>query len=165
MLIGFSGIGSRWLNYWQKGWHLCLASSLSRLHLAFAQAIFIPTTPPPPLSPLSLLHSLCHPIIIIICLLLRELPQSPVTFRMPRGTMDPMVLFSNHQEMEVNITRYKLPGIRFPTTLEEDMSYRLNNLISLLIKGNVSSRHAGTKDTKTGQNTLWSWFADISLCA
>ena len=39
MLIGFSGIGSRW--------HLCLASSLSRLHLAFAQAIFIPTTPYP----------------------------------------------------------------------------------------------------------------------
>ena len=113
-----------------------------------------PPPPPPPLSPLSLLHSLCHPIIIIICLLLRELPQSPVTFRMPRGTMDPMVLFSNHQEMEVNITRYKLPGIRFPTTLEEDMSYRLNNLISLLIKGNVSSRHAGTKDTTTGQNTL-----------
>ena len=113
-----------------------------------------PPPPPPPLSPLSLLHSLCHPIIIIICLQLRELPQSPVTFRMPRGTMDPMVLFSNHQEMEVNITRYKLPGIRFPTTLEEDMSYRLNNLISLLIKGNVSSRHAGTKDTKTGQNTL-----------
>ena len=147
VLSGFSGIGSRWLNYRQKGWYLCLASSLSRLHLAFAQAIFIP----PPLSPLSLLHSLCHQIIIIICLLLRELPQSPVTFRMPRGTMDPMVLFSNHQEMEVNITRYKLPGIRFPTTLEEDMSYRLNNLISLLIKGNVSIRHAGTKDTKTVQ--------------
>ena len=152
VLIGFSGIGSRWLKYQQKGWYLCLTSSLSRLHLAFAQAIFILS--PLPLSPLSLLHSLCHLIIIIFCLLLRELPQSPVTFRMPRGTMDPMVLFSNHQEMEVNITRYKLPGIRFPTTLEEDMSYRLNNLISLLIKGNVSSRHAGTKDTKTGQNTL-----------
>lgn len=152
VLIGFSGIGSRWLKYQQKGWYLCLASSLSRLHLAFAQAIFILS--PLPLSPLSLLHSLCHLIIIIFCLLLRELPPSPVTFRMPRGTMDPMVLFSNHQEMEVNITRYKLPGIRFPTTLEEDMSYRLNNLISLLIKGNVSSRHAGTKDTKTGQNTL-----------
>ena len=152
VLIGFSGIGSRWLKYQQKGWYLCLASSLSRLHLAFAQAIFILS--PLPLSPLSLLHSLCHLIIIIFCLLLRELPQSPVTFRIPRGTMDPMVLFSNHQEMEVNITRYKLPGIRFPTTLEEDMSYRLNNLISLLIKGNVSSRHAGTKDTKTGQNTL-----------
>ena len=152
VLIGFSGIGSRWLKYQQKGWYLCLASSLSRLHLAFAQAIFILS--PLPLSRLSLLHSLCHLIIIIFCLLLRELPQSPVTFRMPRGTMDPMVLFSNHQEMEVNITRYKLPGIRFHTTLEEDMSYRLNNLISLLIKGNVSSRHAGTKDTKTGQNTL-----------
>ena len=146
VLIGFSGIGSRWLNYQQKGWYLCLASSLSCLHLAFAQAIFI-------LSPLSLLHSLCHLIIIIFCLLLRELPQSPVTFRMPRGTMDPMVLFSNHQEMEVNITRYKLPGIRFPTTLEEDMSYQLNNLTSLPIKGNVSIRHAGTKDTMTGQNT------------
>ena len=152
VLIGFSGIGSRWLKYRQKGWYLCLASSLSCLHLAFAQAIFIP---PPllPLSPLSLLHSLCHLFIVIVCLLLRELPQSPVTFRMPRGTMDPMVLFSNHQEMEVNITRYKLPGIRFPTTLEEDMSYRLNNLTSLLIKGNVSIGHAGTKDTMTGQNT------------
>ena len=118
---------------------------------SFCSSYIYPTHPPPPLSPLSLLHSLCHLIIIIICLLLRELPQSPVTFRMPRGTMDPMVLFSNHQEMEVNITRYKLPGIRFPTTLEEDMSYRLNNLISLLIKGNVSIRHAGIKDTKTVQ--------------
>ena len=151
VLIGFSGIGSRWLKYQQKGWYLCLASSLSRLHLAFAQAIFILS--PLPLSPLSLLHSLCHLITIIFCLLLRELLQSPVTFRMPRGTMDPMVLFSNHQEMEVNITRYKLLGIRFPTTLEEDMSYRLNNLTSLLIKGNVSIGHVGTKDTMTGQNT------------
>ena len=62
MLIGFSGIGSRWLNYQQKGWYLCLASSLSCLHLAFAQAIFILS--PLPLSPLSLLHSLCHLIII-----------------------------------------------------------------------------------------------------
>ena len=118
---------------------------------SFCSSYIYPT--PLPLSPLSLLHSLCHLIIIIFCLLLRELPQSPVTFRMPRGTMDPMVLLSNHQEMEVNITRYKLPGIRFPTTLEEDMSYRLNNLTSLLIKGNVSIGHAGTKDTMTGQNT------------
>ena len=161
--MGFSGIGSRWLNYQQKGWYLCLASSLSCLHLAFAQAIFILS--PLPLSPLSLLHSLCHLIIITFCLLLRELPQSPVTFRTPRGTMDPMVLFSNHQEMEVNITRYKLPGIRFPTTLEEDMSYRLNNLTSLPIKGNVSIGHAATKDTMTGQNTRWSWCPDTSLCA
>lgn len=113
-----------------------------------------PAPPPLPLSPLLLLHSLCHLIIIIVCLLLRELPQSPVTFRIPHGTMDPMVLFSNHQEMEVNITRYKLPGIRFLITLGEDMSYRLNNLISLLIKGNVCIRHSGTKDTKTGQKTL-----------
>lgn len=120
--------------------------------LSFCSGYIYPT-PLLPLSPLSLLHSLCHLFIVIVCLLLRELPQSPVTFRMPRGTMDPMVLFSNHQEMEVNITRYKLPGIRFPTTLEEDMSYRLNNLTSLLIKGNVSIGHAGTKDTMTGQNT------------
>ena len=155
VLIGFSGIGSRWLNYRQKGWYLCLASSLSRLHVAFAQAISIPPNPHPLIIPaITPPFSLSSLIIIIVCLLLRELPQSPVTFRMPRGTMDPMVLFSNHQEMEVNITRYKLPGIRFPTTLEEDMSYRLNNLTSLLIKGNVSIRHAGTKDTKTRQKTL-----------
>ena len=154
VLIGFSGIGSRWLNYRQKGWYLCLASSLSRLHVAFAQAISIPPTPPLIIPAITPPFSLSSLIIIIVCLLLRELPQSPVTFRMPRGTMDPMVLFSTHQEMEVNITRYKLPGIGFPTTLEEDMSYRLNNLISLLIKGNVSVRHAGTKDTKTGQKTL-----------
>ena len=43
MLIGFSGIGSRW--------HLCLASSLSRLHLAFAQAISIPPNPHPAYYP------------------------------------------------------------------------------------------------------------------
>ena len=123
---------------------------------SFCSSYIYPTQPPPPLiiPAITPPFSLSSLIIIIVCLLLRELPQSPVTFRMPRGTMDPMVLFSNHQEMEVNITRYKLPGIRFPTTLEEDMSYRLNNLISLLIKGNVSIRHAGTKDTKTGQKTL-----------
>ena len=115
---------------------------------------YIYPIPPPVIPAITPPFSLSSLIIIIVCLLLRELPQSPVTFRMPRGTMDPMVLFSNHQEMEVNITRYKLPGIRFPTTLEEDMSYRLNNLTSLLIKGNVSIRHAGTKDTKTGQKTL-----------
>ena len=151
VLIGFSGIGSR----------VVPMPSIIFKPFAFSSGVcsryIYPThlpPPPLPLSPLSLLHSRCHLIIIIVCLLLRELPQSPVTFRMPRGTMDPMVLFSNHQEMEVNITRYKLPGIRFPTTLEEDMSYRLNNLISLRIKGNVSIRHAGIKDTKTGQKAL-----------
>ena len=51
VLIGFSGIGSRWLNYRQKGWYLCLASSLSRLHVDFAQAISIPPNPHPPYYP------------------------------------------------------------------------------------------------------------------